>query len=127
MPKQQEIAVGGLAVTVFFTTKHVVPVLRPAIRKHLVSLLHKESSRRGIVLKKAIISETTVTLAMELPLDVSARDAISGLKRATASVLKRRYRELRTRIPSLWTRRQVVSAGEPSAAEISALMLEERR
>ena len=118
-----------MKVTAVFHTKYAVPLLHQKIRKHLEKLLLDESKQRRFSLLAKSITENTVTLTLDLPLAVSPHNAIAGLKKATASVLKRHYAELRTRVPSLWTRRYLVVPypQTPRAAALKALLEEELR
>jgi putative transposase len=74
------------------------------------------------------ISADHVHLLLEIPPTVSVCTVVGKIKAHTSHVLREDHRELRTRIPTLWTRVSFISSlGNVALNDIEAFLEEQRK
>ena len=95
---------------VLFCTKWRRKVLHDEVIGHLKSLVEEKQAEFGYILNSIDIAPDHVHLMLEIPPNQSVCTVISKIKGYTSNVLRSNYKELRSRIPTLWTRYYMASS-----------------
>jgi len=78
------------------------------------------------MIRKPIAIATS--LRVEIPLDVSVCAIVGRIKAHTSHILRANHKELRTRIPTLWTRVCLISSvGTVALNDVEAFLEEQRK
>ena len=113
---------------VLFCTKWRRRVLTEKIAAHLRQLIEAGQEEFGYHLYGLDVSSDHVHLLLEISPDVSVCGVIGKIKGRTSHVLRETYQELRSRIPTLWTRVNLISSvGNVSLGDIEAFLEEQRK
>lgn len=100
-------------------TKFCRPVLDRPVEERLQVLVKEVVVQDigGCVIDLQIKDQSRVSLTLESPTDLSPDQIMYRVKRFTAHHLRREFDSLTTRLPSLWTRRQLISTDEIAPGE----------
>lgn len=113
---------------VLFCSKWRRKVLTATIAEHLRALVNEKQEEFGFRLLGMEISADHVHLLLEIPPTVSVCTIVGKIKAHTSHVLREDHRELRTRIPTLWTRVSFISSlGNVALNDIEAFLEEQRK
>ena len=113
---------------VLFCTKWRRKVLNGAIAEHLQALLNEKQEEFGYRLSSTSIAPDHVHLMLEISPELSVCAVIGKIKAHSSHVLRETYQELRSRIPTLWTRVCFISSvGDVSLNDIEAFLEEQRK
>lgn len=113
---------------VLFCSKWRRKVLNGPIAEHLRGLIEEKQGELGYILLGLEIAPDHVHLLLEIPPTVSVCSTVGRIKAQTSHVLRESHRELRTRIPTLWTRACLVSTvGNVALGDIETFLEEQRK
>ena len=113
---------------VLFCSKWRRKVLGEAIATHLRALVTEAQEEFGYRLLGMDVAPDHVHLLLEIPPDESVCSVVGKIKARTSHVLRENYQELRSRIPTLWTRVNLISTvGNVALTDIETFLEEQRR
>lgn len=108
---------------VVFATKYRRAVLTKPIQTRLHGLVNNAQTSLGYKILASHIDTDHVTLTIACDPDIGVSAITTKLKQHTASVLRREFPELKSRLPCLWTRSKlVVSLGSRDENLIAAYL-----
>lgn len=104
---------------VIFCAKYRRKVLAGDIEKRLREIIMEKQQEFGYTVTTADISPDHVHLILDISPELAVLSVIGKLKAYTSHVLRDQFAELRSRIPTLWTRVNFISSvGNVSLGEI---------
>ncbi|MBR4518129.1 MAG: IS200/IS605 family transposase [Victivallales bacterium] len=113
---------------VVFCSKWRRKVLTAPIAEHLRTLIDEKQGEFGYRLLGVDISVDHVHLLLEIPPEKSVCAVVGKIKAHTSHVLRGDHQELRTRIPTLWTRvSMITSVGNVGLGDLEAFLEEQRK
>ncbi len=113
---------------VLFCSKWRRKVLNGVIAEHLKNLVEEKQEEFGYRVSSIGISPDHVHLLLEIPPTASVCSVVGKIKAHTSHVLRAEHQELRTRIPTLWTRVCLISSvGNVALNDIEAFLAEQRK
>ena len=113
---------------VLFCTKWRRKVLSEAIAAHLRTLVEEKQEAFGYRVGGVDVAPDHVHLLLEVPPEEGVRSVVGKIKGHTSHVLRETYPELRSRLPTLWTRVSLISTmGSVALNDIEAFLEEQRR
>lgn len=95
-------------------------VLNGPIKKRLIWSIHEKAKKLGCKVLKLVVNPDHVHLLIQGNPTLSANRIIGGIKGHSSRVLRMESPELRTRLPTLWTRSYFVS----TAGDVSSQVIE---
>ena len=95
---------------IIFTPKYRRPVLESPIDSRLKELILEKQDEYGYEIIEMEVMSDHVHLLISIPPDKAIRTLISNIKGYTARILREEFPELKTRLPSLWTRSMFVAS-----------------
>jgi len=96
-------------------------VLNGATKKRLIWLVHEKAKQLGCNVIKLVVNPDHVHLFIQGNPILSANRIIGEIKGYSSRVLRKEFPELRTRLPTLWTRSYFVS----TAGDVSSQVIEQ--
>ena len=112
---------------VIFCPKYRRKVLVNGVDECLLQLLHEKQDEFGYKLYSTEVMSDHVHLRIEIPPDQSVCSIIGKIKAYTSHVLREKFPELKSRLPTLWTRSYFVSSvGNVSLKEIETFVEEQK-
>lgn len=96
-------------------------VLNGRIKRRLIELVHEKAEELGCKILKLAVNPDHVHLFIQGDPTLSANRTIGEIKGYSSRVLRKEFRELRTRLPTLWTRSYFVS----TAGDVSSKVIEQ--
>ena len=91
-------------------------------------LIEEKQEEFGYQVFSIDISPDHVHLLLEIPPDVSVCSIVGKIKAHTSHILRAGHKELRTRIPTLWTRVCLISSvGTVALNDVDAFLEEQRK
>jgi putative transposase len=118
--KASNTAVYNLNYHVIFCPKYRRPVLVDEVEVRLRELLMEKAHDLDIKLKELEIMPDHVHLFVQAPPTLAPHYMIGQLKGYSSRILRQEFAELRSRLPTLWTRSYYVeSVGHSSVGHIS--------
>ena len=113
---------------VLFCSKWRRKVLAGQVAEHLRTLIEEKQEEFGYRLLGIDVTLDHVHLLLEIPPDESVGSVVKRIKGHTSHVLRGTYPELRSRIPTLWTRVSFISSmGNVALNDIEVFLDEQRR
>ena len=113
---------------VLFCTKWRRKVLNEKIAAHLHKIILERQEEVGYHIYSMDISPDHVHLLIEIKPDDSVCSVIGKIKGHTSHVLRETYQELRSRIPTLWTRVSLISSvGNVALGDIENFLEEQKK
>ena len=113
---------------ILFCSKWRRKVLNAPIAEHLRTLIEEKQEEFGYRLYSLDILPDHVHLLLEISPEVSVCSVVRKIKGYTSHVLRDTYQELRSRIPTLWTRvSHISSVGNVALNDIEMFLEEQRR
>ena len=113
---------------VLFCSKWRRKVLSEQVAEHLRTLIEEKQEEFGYHLIDIDVTLDHVHLLLEIPPDKSVASVVKRIKGHTSHVLRGSYLELRSRIPTLWTRVSLISSmGNVALNDIETFLDEQRR
>ena len=113
---------------VLFCTKWRRKVLSEAIAAHLRTLVEENQEAFGYRVGGIDVAPDHVHLLLEVPPEEGVRSVVGKIKGHTSHVLRETYPELRSRLPTLWTRVSLISTmGSVALNDIESFLEEQRR
>ncbi len=113
---------------VLFCTKWRRKVLSAPIAAHLRTLVEEKQEAFGYRVGGVDVAADHVHLLLEVPPEVGVRSVVGRIKGHTSHVLRETYPELRSRLPTLWTRVSLISTmGNVALNDIESFLEEQRR
>ena len=97
-------AVSNLNYHLVWCPKYRIPVLVDEVATELNALLREKAQELDVQVKHLVIKPDHVHLFVEAPPDLSPARLAHQFKGYTSRALRERYRHLRSRMPSLWSR-----------------------
>ncbi|MCS3923682.1 IS200/IS605 family transposase [Methanosalsum natronophilum] len=102
-------------------------VLKNEIEERLKELLHEKAEEIGVTIEKMEVMPDQVHLFVKANPTMSPHWIVQQFKGYTSRILRQEYSELRTRIPTLWTRNYYCeSVGHISEATIKEYIEEQK-
>ena len=95
---------------IIFTPKYRRSVLETPIDARLKELIYAKQTDFGYEVIEMEVMLDHVHLLISIPPDKAIRTLISNLKGYTARILRDEFPELKSRLPSLWTRSMFVAS-----------------
>lgn len=95
---------------IIFTPKYRRSVLESPIDARLKELIYAKQTDFGYEVIEMEVMPDHVHLLISIPPDKAIRTLISNLKGYTARILRDEFPELKSRLPSLWTRSMFVAS-----------------
>ncbi|NMA07156.1 MAG: IS200/IS605 family transposase [Ruminococcaceae bacterium] len=89
---------------IVFCTKYRRRVLQEEISETLEAIIRLISEQEGIVVDHLSIAPDFVAIEMRLDAKTPLHQTIKKLKDLSSGMLRKEYPELKSRLPSLWTR-----------------------
>ena len=112
---------------VLFCSKWRRKVLTGQVAEHLRALVEEKQEEFGYHLTGIDVSQDHVHLLLEISPNESVCSVVKKIKGHTSHVLRGTYPELRSRIPTLWTRVSLISSmGNVALNDIEAFLEEQR-
>lgn len=96
-------------------------VLNGRIKKRLIWLIHEKAKELGCEVLKLVVNPDHVHLFIRGDPTLSANRIVGEIKGYSSRVLRKEFPELRTRLPTLWTRSYFVS----TAGDVSSRVIEQ--
>ena len=96
-------------------------VLNGEIKKRLIRLIHEKAKELGCEVLKLVVNPDHVHLFIQGNPTLSANRIVGEIKGYSSRVLRREFPELRSRLPTLWTRSYFVS----TAGDVSSKVIEQ--
>ena len=113
---------------VLFCSKWRRKVLAGQVVQHLRTLIEEKQDEFGDRLVSIDITPDHVHLLLEIPPDESVCSVVKKIKGHTSHILRGTYPELRSRIPTLWTRVSLISSmGNVALNDIETFLDEQRQ
>ena len=113
---------------ILFCSKWRRKVLQGQIAEHLRMLIDESQGEFGYRINSIDIQPDHVHLMLEISPEVSVYGVVKKIKGRTSHVLRETYQELRSRIPTLWTRVCLISSvGNVNLNDIETFLEEQRR
>ena len=113
---------------VLFCSKWRRKVLAGQVAEHLRTLIEEKQEEFGYRLLGIDVTLDHVHLLLEIPPDESVSSVVKRIKGHTSHILRGTYPELRSRIPTLWTRVSLISTmGNVALNDIETFLDEQRR
>ena len=113
---------------VLFCSKWRRKVLAGQVAEHLRTLIEEKQEEFGYHLIDIDVTLDHVHLLLEIPPDKSVASVVKRIKGHTSHILRGSYLELRSRIPTLWTRVSLISSmGNVALNDIETFLDEQRR
>lgn len=102
-------------------------VLNGGIKKRLIWLIHEKAKELGCEVLKLMVNPDHVHLFIRGDPTLPANRIVGEIKGYSSRVLRKEFPELRTRLPTLWTRSYFVStAGDVSSRVIEQYIKKQR-
>ena len=128
MTKQTRHAQYDINYHLVWCPKYRRPVLAGAVGKRLTELIPQITDELGGSLLELVVRPDHVHLFASFPPTIAIAQIMFRLKGATAYPLRTEFPELKSRLPSLWTRSYYVgTAGAVSAQTIQHYIEAQRR
>ena len=103
-------------------------MLNGQIAKHLQTLIEEGQEELGYRLENLDVQPDHVHLLLEISPELSVYAVVKKIKAHTSHVLRETYQELRSRIPTLWTRVSLISSvGNVALNDIETFLEEQRQ
>ena len=113
---------------VLFCSKWRRKVLNAPIAEHLRTLIEEKQGEFGYRVLGVDISPDHVHLLLEITPEKCVCTVVGKIKAHTSHVLREDHQELRSRIPTLWTRVSLISTvGNVGLSDIETFLEEQRR
>jgi len=96
-------------------------VLNGGIKKRLIWLIHEKAKELGCEVLKLVVNPDYVHLFIRGDPTLPANRIVGEIKGYSSRVLRKEFPELRTRLPTLWTRSYFVS----TAGDVSSRVIEQ--
>lgn len=96
-------------------------VLKGEIKKRLFLLIHGKAKELGCEVLKLVVNPDHVHLFIRGDPTLPANRIVGEIKGYSSRVLRKEFPELRTRLPTLWTRSYFVS----TAGDVSSRVIEQ--
>jgi len=96
-------------------------VLNGGIKKRLIWLIHEKAKELGCEVLKLVVNPDHVHLFIRGDPTLPANRIVGEIKGYSSRVLRKEFPELRTRLPTLWTRSYFVS----TAGDVSSRVIEQ--
>ena len=113
---------------ILFCSKWRRKVLAGQVAEHLRTLIEEKQEEFGYRLLGIDVTLDHVHLLLEIPPDESVGSVVKRIKGHTSHILRGTYPELRSRIPTLWTRVCFISSmGNVALNDIEVFLDEQRR
>ena len=90
--------------------KYRLPVLVNEVGEDLHTLLEEKAEELGVEAKHIAVKPDHVHMFVKAPPEYSPAKLANQFKGYSSRILRRRYRRLRSRMPSLWSRSYYVGA-----------------
>jgi len=104
--------------TFLFCTKYKKEILTKEIRDDLYSYINQYFCNEDYNLKELTINSNNILLTVEAPVRLSPEDIVISLKRKTARYIKDNYDFVNRTVPSVWTKKALISTDESIPEEI---------
>lgn len=101
---------------ILFCTKYKRKVLTAEILKRLSDLF--DESEKNFEIEFYVLSSNQVKITVIAKPEVSPHQIVARLKNYSARILTKEFPEIRTKLPSLWTRAYIISTEELESKEI---------
>lgn len=125
--KSTETLVYSCQYHVIWTTKYRRKLLISDIEQDLKSLvLEKQDIWKYIVVEMEIMPDH-VHLLIDINPQIGINATIGKIKGYTSNVLRKKYKELRTKVPTLWTRSKFISSVGSISLEVVKKYIEEQK
>ena len=112
---------------VLFCSKWRRKVLTGQVAEHLRALVEEKQEELGYHLTGIDVAQDHVHMQLEISPNESVCSVVKKIKGHTSHVLRGTYPELRSRIPTLWTRVSLISSmGNVALNDIEAFLEEQR-
>jgi putative transposase len=112
---------------VVWCTKYARPLLEN-VKDELRGLLEKSAGELAVGVQQLVVTDDTVSMTLRVSPVQGIHRAVTRLKAATSSTLRRNHPRLRSRAPSLWNSRYfVASVGRGADAQTLREFLEQQR
>ena len=113
---------------ILFCSKWRRKVLTGQIAKHLQTLIEEGQEELGYRLENLDVQPDHVHLLLEISPELSVYAVVKKIKAHTSHILRETYQELRSRIPTLWTRVSLFSSvGNVALNDIETFLEEQRQ
>ena len=113
---------------ILFCSKWRRKVLTGQIAKHLQTLIEEGQEELGYRLENLDVQPDHVHLLLEISPELSVYAVVKKIKAHTSHILRETYQELRSRIPTLWTRVSLISSvGNVALNDIETFLEEQRQ
>lgn len=125
--KSTETLVYSCQYHVIWTTKYRRKLLTSQIEQDLKSLvLEKQGVWEYTVIEMEIMPDH-VHLLIDINPQIGINVTIGKIKGYTSNVLRKKYKELRTKVPTLWTRSKFISSVGSVSLEVVKKYIEEQK
>ena len=112
---------------VLFCTKFMRKVLMDGVDDRLKELLHDVADRKEIKIVELYIMPDHVRMVISMAPDVSPHKSIRELKNYSAGVLREEFPWLKSKLPSLWSRRYLCfTVGEVDEDVVASYMNDQK-
>jgi putative transposase len=96
-------------------------VLDGGVKKRLIWLVHEKAKELGCEVLKLVVNPDHVHLFIQGDPTLPANRIVGEIKGYSSRVLRKEFPELRSRLPTLWTRSYFVS----TAGDVSSRVIEQ--
>lgn len=112
---------------VVFCPKYRRSVLKDGVDTRLKELIVEYGGQKGFEVLEMEIMPDHVHLLLDIPPTKRVRDIVTTLKGFTAHSLRREFKSLKTRLPSLWTRSSFISSVGTVSLEVVKRYIENQK
>lgn len=96
-------------------------VLNGGVKRRLIQLVHEKAKEMGCEVIELVVNPDHIHLFIQGDPTLSPNRIVGEIKRYSSRVLRKEFPELRTRLPTLWTRSYFVS----TAGDVSSKVIEQ--
>lgn len=107
--------------------KYRKKVLVGKVKERLEELIEEKAERLGCEVIALVIGEDHVHLFLQSDPRISPNALVGQIKGYTSKVLRREFKELRTKLPTLWTRSYFVSTHGHVSDKLIQKYIEEQK
>jgi putative transposase len=106
---EEENKIHACSIQVVFCTKYCKPVLENKVKDVLNEVIIEVAKKHSWIIHKLEINSYYVYLHIQFSPRISIHRVIKTIKSKSSNVLRKTFKELVTKMPSIWTRSYLVS------------------
>lgn len=125
--KSSETLVYSCQYHVIWATKYRRKLLSSDVEKDLKILILEKEQEWGYTVIEMEIMPDHVHLLIDINPQIGINAIIGKIKGYTSNSLRKKYKELRTKVPTLWTRSKFISSVGSVSLEVVKKYIEEQK